>query len=629
MPRATSPAWWIPFALVAGVAVSAYALDRTEAPTPPGALYVGRVPADQRQVFYGDLHLHTAMSFDAWTAGTRLTPEQAYAFGRGEVIRVPASQVQRQQGSQGNAEVPVRRAWPLDFMAVTDHSESIGIFRELENPDSVLSRSEIGRRILTSPGSVIQQMFDPHRPLPPEMRDAAIIGRAWHEVIDAANRAYRPGRFTTFIGYEWTLNPDNANLHRNVVFNSSDAPPIFSSDQSARPDDLWMYLEAVRAGGRDVIAIPHNSNISNGKMFDLFSSDGAAVDATYAIRRRLNEPLVEVAQVKGQSETIPELSPTDEYASFENFENLLGTRIRSNPNGSYVRQALGRGLLIRSRVGINPYKLGFVGGSDIHNGLSTSEEMAFGGGPNGGIDPANLMPAGEAARRSLGLSAEGATANADPSAALLMGSGGLTGVWAEENSRNAIFAALKRRETFATSGTRIRLRMFGGWGLEASLLSRRDWVSRAYRDGVPMGGDMPARPVAAAAPTFAVEAAKDPDGANLQRLQIVKIWLAEEKIEETVFDVAVSDVANSDRTADSASGRRMQGAATLAAVWTDPAFDPAAPAVYYARALEVPTPRWSTFISRSVALPVPPNAAGTIQERAWSSPIWYSLGSQN
>lgn len=604
-----------------------------ETPTPPGTVYASPIPAHDRRPFYGELHLHTANSFDAWVAGTRLSPADAYAFGRGDIIRVPAYQVARQQGVTADGEVPVRRAWPLDFMAVTDHSESIGIFREMENPDSALARSEIGRRILTAPGGVIQQMFDPHQPLPPELRNEAVVSRAWREEIEAANRFYQPGRFTTFIGYEWTSTVGNDNLHRNVLFNAGDAPPPFTAEQSFRPEDLWTYLEAVRAGGRDVLAIPHNSNVSNGRMFDWATSDGAPIDAVHAWRRRINEPLAEIVQVKGQSDTLPELSPNDEFADFERFELLLGTVTRGKADGSYIRQAYGRGLEIGERVGVNPHRFGLVGATDIHNGLSTSDESAFAGGPNGGIDPATMSPQGDDARRAVGLAPSGQGQNVLALGTVVMGSGGLAGVWAEENTRNSIFAALKRKETFATSGTRIRLRVFGGWHFDRSLLERRDWIRRAYAEGVAMGGEFPRR-AGGGAPTFVVEAAKDPDGANLDRVQIVKLWLAGNRYEERIFDVALSGGRRVDaagaappvgNTVDPATGRYANsiGAATLATVWSDPQFDPAVPALYYVRVLEIPTPRWSSLIALRSGLPLPADLPATLQERAWSSPIWY------
>lgn len=629
-----------------------------EPSTPPGAAYSSTVAPEMRRAFFGEMHLHTSLSFDAWTAGTKLMPEQAYAFGRGDTIMVPAIQVQRQQGGSASAEVPVRRAWPLDFMAVTDHSENLGILRQLDDPTSEFAQTPIGKRFLEKPGQIVGQLFAARfgviPPLPAAVTDPVVMGRAWEENIRATNLANRPGRFTTFIGYEWTgMGKGGGNLHRNVIFNSNNAPPPFTTDQSQRPEDLWTYLEQTRTNGRDVIAIPHNANASGGLMYDWNASDSRPIDEAYAQRRILNEPLSEIAQIKGQSETLPALSPNDEFANFEIFDRLLGGG-KSQPNGSYIRQAYGRGLVIQAKVGANPYKFGIVGGSDIHNGLSTSNENATAGGHNGGMDPETMMPRGDDARRAIGLPTStasetgvseaeihGAAPSSKPNQRVgdqpfILGSGALTGVWAEENTRNAIFAALKRKETFATSGTRIRVRMFGGWNLVPNLMSRRDWVKYCYAKGTPMGGDLPPRSLQDGAPAFALQAMKDPDGANLDRIQIVKVWRSGDGFEEKVFDVvwsngrridlATGQVAPVGNTVDLKTGvyTNSIGASMLSTVWRDPEFNPETPAVYYARVLEIPTPRWSTLLAVKNQLPLTTLAAATIQERAWSSPIWFT-----
>ncbi|HEY0687238.1 MAG TPA: DUF3604 domain-containing protein [Steroidobacter sp.] len=606
-----------------------------------------RVAPDQRRVLYGELHLHTSLSVDAWGYSTKLLPADAYRFGRGETVMVPATQVAKAQGLAAEKDVAAKRAWPLDFMAVTDHSESVGTLSPLENPNSSFATSDVGKQILANPALAqrlkIQARKD-RNALPPEMRDATVMSRAWDLTVKAANDHYAPGKFTTFIGYEWSALPDGKNLHRNVIFNADRAPLPFTADESSRPEDLWSYLESVRARGTDVIAIPHNANASGGLMFDWNMSDGKPIDEAYALRRALNEPLAEIVQIKGSSDTLPVLSPNDEFASFEIFDKLLGPAgIPGTPPGSYIRDAFGRGLVIQSRTGANPFKYGLVGSSDIHNGLSTSDESASAGGQSG-IDPATMLPRGEQARRSLGMrEPDAANAQAPTHASEVQrmaiverSSGGLTGVWAEENTRDSIFAALKRKETFATSGPRIRVRMFAGWKFDRDMLNHKQWVRQAYAHGVPMGADLPVKPASASAPRFLVQAAKDPEGANLDRIQIIKVWLEGSQHREKIFDVALSGGRKIDpatrrappvgSTVDLQTGEYQNriGAPVLESVWTDPEFDAGKPAVYYARVLEIPTPRWSTLLAVKNDLPIPSDVPPSIQERAWSSPIWFS-----
>jgi hypothetical protein len=604
----------------------------------------GRAAPDHRRVFFGELHLHTSLSVDAWGYGTKLMPADAYKFGRGDTVMVPAVQVAKAQGLSGDKDVAARRAWPLDFMAVTDHSESVGTLAPLEDSNSTFARSEVGKQILNNPmlgqRLKIQSRYG-KAVLPPEMKDAGVMGDAWELTVKAANDYYQPGRFTTFIGYEWSSMPDGKNLHRNVIFNADRAPLPFTADESSRPEDLWSYLESVRTRGIDVIAIPHNGNASGGLMFDWNTSDGKPIDEAYALRRAVNEPLAEIVQIKGQSDTLPVLSPNDEFASFEIYDKLLGpSGTPGTPPGSYIRDAFGRGLVIQSRTGANPFKYGLVGSTDIHNALSTSDEAASAGGQFG-IDRTTMLPRGEQARKSLGMRALDAPAPTRASETERMSiversSGGLTGVWAEENTRDSIFAALKRKETFATSGPRIRVRMFGGWNFERDLPKRKQWVTETYARGVPMGADLPLKPKNASAPRLVVEASKDPDGANLDRIQIIKVWLEGAQHKEKIFDVAVSGARKIDpsthrappvgTTVDLKKGtyENRIGAPVLSAVWSDPEFDANEPAVYYARVLEIPTPRWSTLLAVENDLPLPSEVAASIQERAWSSPIWFN-----
>jgi hypothetical protein len=636
------------FLLLSGV--SGAVAQTGEAPTPPGVAYKSAIPAAQRHAYFGETHLHTAQSFDAWTFGTKVTPDQAYKFGRGETVMVPASQLSAQQGIAGDSDVPAKRAWPLDFMAVTDHSEFMGVLNQLDDPNSPVAQLPAAKKILADPASAFYFVRGNKKSTSPETAEKFRVkegmSSAWALEIAAANNNYEPGKFTTFIAYEWTANADGKfNLHRNVFFNSDHAPMPFTSTDSNKPEDLWAYLDSVRAQGIDVIAIPHNGNVSGGLMFDWNMSNGKPIDEHYAQERALNEPLTEIVQTKGQSETVPELSPTDEFANYEIFDHLISwPSIKSNPNGSFVRQAYGRGLVIQASVGVNPFKYGVVGGSDIHNGLSVSDESGY-ASEISGLDPNTMLPRGDAAKRDLGIIKEPARLDwnhvlnhAPPTMErpLIFRPGGITGVWAEENTRNSIFAALKRKETFATSGTRIRVRMFGGWKYPAKLTSKSDWVTVAYDQGVPMGGDLPVRPAGRKAPRFLLQAMKDPDGANLDRIQIIKVWLEGKNYKEKVFDVVLSNGRKKNprtgratgvgNTVDLKTGKYTNtiGAPVLTTEWQDPQFDPAKPAVYYARVLEIPTPRWSTLLAIKNDLPIPADAPATIQERAWTSPIWYT-----
>ncbi len=634
-------------AAVFGVAATPAALMAQETPTPPGATYRSSIPPEQRHAYFGEMHLHTANSFDAWSFGTKVTPDQAYKFGRGETVLVPAEQVSREQHRAAVGYVKARRAWALDFMAVTDHAENMGVFNQFDDPKNPVGATPIGQQIRKDPHSAFYIVANAKagRTKMPDLNNVQAMRSVWDAEIKAANANYQPGRFTTFIAYEWTSLPQaKFNMHRNVFFNSDHAPMPFTSVDSQKPEDLWSYLEKVRAQGVDAIAIPHNGNVSSGLMYDWNDSDGRPIDQQYAQRRLLNEPLNEITQNKGTSETTPELSPSDEFANFELFDHLITwPDIKSKPDGSYIRQAYGRGLVIDSKVGANPYKFGVIGASDLHNGLSTSAENAFAGGPFG-IDPKTMLPRGHEAKAQVGvikipalLDMDAVNNNAPPSNenTLMFSSAGLTGVWAEENTRNAIFAALKRKETFATSGTRIRVRMFGGWTYGARMTDDHNWVAKAYAEGVPMGGDLSARPAAAGAPRFILQAQKDPDGANLDRIQVIKIWLDGGAYKEKLFDVALSGGRKADarghapkvgNTVDLKTGayKNTIGAATFTTSWKDPEFDPARPAVYYARALEIPTPRWSTLLAIKNHLPIPKTVAATIQERAWTSPIWFT-----
>jgi hypothetical protein len=618
------------------LAASSTAAWAGEVSTPPNAVYKSNVLPQDRRVFFGELHLHTTESFDAWIWGTKVTPDQAYKFARGETIMVPAGQYGRQNVAGFDKAVPARRAWPLDFTAVTDHSEYMGALHELDDPNSAFSKSELGAKIRGLGKGAFRFIVNMQQNNPKALEGAAKESGVWAIEQKAANDNYEPGKFTTFIGYEWSETPGERHLHRNVIFNADHAPAPFTSLDSSKPEDLWKYIDGVHAQGIDAIAIPHNANLSGGLMFDWNMSNGKPMDADYAQQRMLHEPLTEIVQNKGQSDTRPELSPNDEFANFEVIDHIYaGEKEASLHHGASVREAYGRGLIIQSRVGVNPFRMGVVGGSDYHNGLSASDENATVGG-FGPLDPKTMALSDPEKRLNEQPGAVKGAGKLGQNNLVTLSSAGITGVWAEENNRNSIFAALKRKETFATSGTRIRVRMFASWNYAPGLLSKPSWVATAYRDGVPMGSDLPARPKDAGAPTFLLQASKDPDGANLDRIQIIKVWLEGSEYKEKVFDIALSDNRKDDpktghappvgNTVDLTTGKYTNtiGAATLSGEWTDPEFDASKPAVYYARVLEIPTPRWSTLVALKYHLPFSTEVPATIQERAWGSPVWYT-----
>lgn len=595
-----------------------------------------------RQAFFGDLHLHTSYSFDAFIDyGTTIDPDAAYRFARGEVVRYIGK--------------PVHRRKPLDFVAVTDHGESIGIFNQLQDPNSKVSRSQTGRELrsllkhmtrpdgrsdwrlaLKSSPDVVKQFWSFRKYFrgkpeeqPAELKDE--YAPAWQRYVDAANRNYRPGSFTTFIGYEWASFADEkpkVNLHRNVIFRGSAPPYPFTVRDSWHPEALWKWLEKIRKQGHEAIAIPHNGNASNGLMYDWVDEKGRPMDRKYAALRAANEPLSEIAQLKGSSETHPLLSPDDSFADYEILDFLRGPAGRVP--GSYLRDALGRGLVLQRKLGINPFKYGFVGGSDVHSGLSTSAAADFPGGDDG-----TNLGGGIPTREQAAITLSGKNPDDPGDYSLKMSSGTLTGVWAESNTRESIFDALLRRETFVTSGTEIKVRFFGGWHFNDKMLTGSNWLKDAYSAGVPMGGDLPARPADADAPVFLIWAIKDPNAANLDRVQIIKVWEDQGTQREKVFDVVWSGKRKADprtglippieSTVNLRSGHYTNdvGATELKALWRDPSFDPGQLAAYYVRVLEIPTPRWSTLLAISKGLPLPSSVPATLQQRAWSSPIWY------
>ncbi len=564
-----------------------------------------------RNVYFGDLHLHTALSVDAFITNTRTMPDDAYRYAKGEAIDHVSGE-------------KIRIHTPLDFLAVTDHAELIGVAVAMNDPSSPLSRTELAPDITSTDYERSHAAFQRIIQIANEgaalgnlvnLRLAASAMKdGWQRVVEAAERHYEPGKFTTFVAYEWSSMPNAANLHRNVIFSGGEVPRMpFSSGDSVRPEDLWTFLDDWRAEHGDVLAIPHNSNASKGLMFPLVDSFGKPVDADYAARRTRNEPLVEITQVKGTSETTPLLSPNDEFADFELWHTVVGgTAPVPEVPGSYVRTALQRGLELEASGGFNPFKFGIVGASDSHDSSTAVEEYNFTGG-HGNAD----------ATAEIRLHSKPSTL---VTSSLNFSASGLTGVWAEANTREAIFAAMKRRETFGTSGTRMALRLFAADHFGGAAPT----VAQAYERGVSMGGDLELQ--SARTPEFWFWAVRDPNSAPLDRAQIVKGWVEDGKARERVIDVACAGREPVDghcaaTTADvdlASCAPRGDGAGELSGVWRDPEFD--GRAVYYLRVLENPTCRWSTWDALRLGSPPPDSVPATIVERAWSSPIWVSAG---
>lgn len=577
------------------------------------------------RVYWGDTHIHTYLSGDAFGMGSRLTPDEAYRFAKGQPVE-----------ATGGAQARLRR--PLDFVLIADHAENLGVMPKLAGGDRRLLATPDGRRwadfFAAAPAlSAVLNAddFEAHS----AGATALMVGKAawnvdygiddgfrrevWREVIAAAERHNDPGTFTTFAGYEYSSS-DPAMLHRNVLFaggpeHTRQTLP-FSKWDSPNPEDLWAHLDDYeRRTGSGVISIPHNGNLSRGQLFSTRTYDGGPPTAAYAAARAAREPVAEVTQIKGDSETHPLISPADEFADHETFGYAPGKSGASASElaQSYARPALKLGLAQQAAHGANPFKFGMIGSTDSHNGLATAAEDNFWGkmatnelGPYRALTSATYSGAGYAA------------------------------VWADANTREALFEAFKRREVYATTGPRITLRFFGGWDYAPDDATAANLADLGYAKGVPMGGDLVAAPEGAL-PTFLIGVLKDPHGANLDRVQVIKGWRDRHGgLHEQVFDVAWSDdrkigtdgrlepVASTvDTTA--ATYENTVGAAELAVRWVDRDFDPTAPTFYYVRAIEIPTPRWTTYDAARYGLDALPKGTPlVIQERAYSSPIWYT-----
>ncbi len=611
-------------------------------------VWVRPAPNAERKAYFGDLHVHTKYSFDAFAFGTTATPYDAYRYAKGEPLEHPAG-------------FTMQLREPLDFYAVTDHAMFLGVAAEGADTSTEFSKQPAveplhdlnapdNRGLLSVPGrmrafsTILPKLLGGIADGTIGLEETDQITRsAWRDTIDAAEEFNDPGQFTTFVAYEYSSSADDrGNLHRNVIFRGGDQLPAipFSRFHSQNPEGLWDWMDGLRDQGIESLAIPHNSNGSNGQMFELVDWAGDPMDDAYTSQRLRNEPLVEITQVKGTSETHPALSNTDEWADFELMPFIVSTMKPSKPQGSYVRDALRRGLSLAESGAGNPYKFGFIGSSDVHTGATTDDESEF-YGKLGVLDSTPEL------RGSVPLGFFQGTAtkwmapdnveeidgqNYTSAATITYGASGLAGVWAEENTREAIFDAFRRKETFATSGPRIRVRFFAGFDFDERLLERHDAVKRAYEDGVSMGGELAAP--SGNPPRFLAWATRDPRGAPLQRLQIIKGWIDDDGTHEEVYDVACSDGTNPDpathRCADNGATVNLTncsystdvGDDELKAWWTDPEFDPDHPAFYYVRVLENPTCRWSTWDALRTGVNPRPDIAKTLQERAWSSPIW-------
>lgn len=585
-----------------------------------------------QNVYFGDTHLHTNVSLDAFGDGnTTVTPDKAYRWAKGKVIAADDG-------------MPTRISRPLDFLVVSDHAVYSGIMKGLsEKNKNLLSTKagarwakmiEEGKQVKVFTEAVIEDVSTNK----PRIKEPEFELSIWKDTHIAAAEAHNePGKFTAFIGFEYTSTPKGGNLHRVVVFKdggekAGQVKP-FSAFDSEDPEKLWEYLADYekKTGGR-VLAIPHNGNLSNGAMFALQDFTGKPLTRDYAERRMRWEPIYEATQYKGDSETHPVLSPDDEFANFEPWDkmNLAGLEKNKPENHpyEYARSALKLGLQQHSQLGVNPFKFGLIGATDSHTGFAAAEEDNF-LGKYGKTSP---NPKNKDRWKQGWPPFEGAV---DQMAGWEVQAGGLAGVWATENTREALFDAMKRKEVYATTGPRMRVRMFGSFDYRKKDALRHDLPAIAYRKGVPMGGDLPNAPKGKA-PTFLVSAMKDPDGANLDRVQIIKGWLDNKgKVHERIYDVAVSDdrkivkgkvTKRVGSTVDlkTATYTNTIGDAQLSAGWTDPDFDPKVQSFYYTRVLEIPTPRWTAFDEVRFGIKMAPEVVRVLQERAYTSPIWYT-----
>jgi len=588
------------------------------------------------RVYFGDTHLHTSYSADAGMAGAIVGPEEAYRFARGEEVK-------------SNTGLLAKLQRPLDFLVIADHAENLGLAPMIAESNPDLLKSEWGVKVhdLVKNGrgsdafnewaAAMQALKDPFK------GQAELMARpAWHRITAAAEKYNEPGRFTAMIGFEWTSGPSGDNLHRNVLFrdgkDKADQIIPLSYYDTGDPEDLWNWMEAYeqKTGGK-MLAIAHNGNLSNGLMFDdVTLTTKRPLDRNYAERRMRWEPIYETTQPKGDGETHPALSPRDEFSNFERWDKgSFGPKLKTRDMlpREYTREALKRGLGYEAKLGANPFKFGLIGSTDAHTGLSTAAEDNFFG------KVALLEPSADPIRFDEVIIGRvpADRKRKDQHLARETSASGLAGVWSRENTREALWDSMKRKEVYATTGTRMLVRVFGGFDFTAADLEKSDFAEQGYTRGVPMGGDLKNAPTGKV-PGFLIRSLRDADGANLDRVQVIKGWLdAAGKTHEKVYDVAWSGrrkpgadgrlppVGNTVNVKD-ASYTNAIGAPILSAFWKDPEFNPKQKAFYYVRVLEIPTPRWTTFDAKIFGVTQPKDVPSSIQERAYTSPIWYTPG---
>jgi len=583
------------------------------------------------RVFWGDTHHHSNFSFDDGLMGTKLGPEESYRFARGEEMI-------------SNSGQRVRLSRPLDFLNVSDHAEFIGLADMLAKADPALLANptakrwydmmQAGGREATKAGiEAVLAVFKRDE----VYKDEKITRNMWERVTAIATKYNEPGKFTAFNGFEWTSAPGMGNnLHRVVIFRdgAERANQIvpFSAFDSENPEDLWKYMANYeqKTGGQ-ILAIPHNGNLSNGRMFALADLMGNPLTRAYAEKRARWEPLMEVTQTKGDSETHPFLSPNDEFADFErwDFGNMMTPvepKKKEMLQFEYARSALKNGLQLEAKLGVNPFKFGMIGSTDTHTGMSTFDEDNFFG----------KLPSSEPSPERWN---EGFLFNADKTPAAsgwMLQASGIAGVWARENTRESLFDAMKRKEVYGSTGPRITVRLFAGWDFQADEVEAPDFAAQGYKRGVPMGGDLKSAP-AGKAPTFMVRAMRDPDGGNLDRVQIIKGWLdAKGEVHERIYDVAVSDgrkigadgrcKTSVGNTVDvpNATYKNTIGDPLLTAYWKDPEFDAKQRTFYYVRVIQIPTPRWTAYDQKRFGIKMADYVPMTVTDRAYTSPVWYT-----